>query len=213
MKRSRQTRLGLADRSQNAALEKSEHRNKVDRGGTVAWWLASCWPERLVRMVIANAPHPVVWCAAMEDDSEQRRKSRYARLLRIPLLPEILIRLGGYRGLEKVLADNQGSEAFDSDTMDRYRAAWGQRGALRAMLNWYRALFRQDLKMPLPSGIVVPTLLVWGDRNRFAVPRLSERSAALCADVCVEHWPDATHWTPHDDPQRFARAVSSFLIP
>jgi hypothetical protein len=79
---------GLADRSQNAALEKSEHRNKVDWGGTVAWWLASCWPERLVRMVIANAPHPVVWCAAMEDDSEQRRKSRYARLLRIPLLPE-----------------------------------------------------------------------------------------------------------------------------
>jgi len=182
-----------------------------DWGGSVGWWLATRRPAHVAKMVIANAAHPAVWRAAMKDDRDQRRRSGYVRVLRMPWLPEAMIRLGGYRSLEAAFGDVGRSDAFDRSTMGRYRAAWRQPGALRSMLNWYRALFRQPLPMPPPASIPVPTLLIWGDRDRFAVPGLADRSASLCRSVTIEHWPDATHWTPHGDPDRFLRAVLAFV--
>jgi epoxide hydrolase 4 len=182
-----------------------------DWGGSVAWWLATRRPEHVSKMVISNAAHPAVWRAAMKNDPEQRRRSGYVRIVRIPWIPEAMIRLGGYRSLEAAFAEVGPPGAFDRSTIDRYRVAWRQPGALTSMLNWYRALFRQPLPMPALSSIPVPTLLIWGDRDRFAVPGLADRSASLCRNVQIEHWPDATHWTPHDDPERFLNAVLKFV--
>lgn len=180
-----------------------------DWGGAVGWWLATRRPERILRMAILNAPHPAIWRDAMANDPEQRRRSRYVQLLRVPWLPELLIRAGRYKGLEQAVSN--GARPPDAASLIRYREAWTQPGALTAMINWYRALFRQDLPIPSAGAIDIPTLLIWGDRDPFGTRALATRSAALGRDVTVEHWPDGTHWTLHDEPERLALRLKDFL--
>lgn len=182
-----------------------------DWGGTIGWWIASHHPDRIERLAVLNAPHPAVWRTAMMSDPEQRAKSRYVQILRLPLLPEALLRVGDYAALRKAFDTVTRPEAFDADTMTRYIAAWRQPGALTGMINWYRAFFRQDLPVPAKKSITAPTLLIWGGRDEAAIPSLADLSAALCADIRLEHWAEATHWTPHDNPRRVTATLLDFL--
>lgn len=182
-----------------------------DWGASVAWWMASQRPQRLERLAILNAPHPAIWKRAMTEDPEQKRKSRYVQMLRIPWLPEFMVRAGGYKGLSDAFAGAARPAAFGPEIMARYQEAWRRPGALTATLNWYRALFAQDLQVPAPASIPTPTLVLWGDLDPFAEPSLAEASAALCANAEVRHFPGATHWIAHDEPEAVADALIAFL--
>lgn len=179
-----------------------------DWGASVAWWLATIAPERIERLAILNAPHPAIWRREMSKDPEQKAKSRYVRMLRIPLLPELMVRAGGYKGLSDAFKQSSRPDSFD---LAAYRAAWKQPGALTATLNWYRALFRQPLPVPAAGSLKPPTLVLWGDQDAFARPELAELSAALCAKAEVRHFPDASHWLAHDEPDAVAAALVDFL--
>ncbi|MDQ0464162.1 pimeloyl-ACP methyl ester carboxylesterase [Caulobacter ginsengisoli] len=182
-----------------------------DWGASVAWWLATVAPERIERMAILNAPHPALWRREMLEDPEQRRKSRYVQMLRIPLLPELMVRAGGYKGLADAFKQSTRPDAFDPEAMAAYRAAWMQPGALTATLNWYRALFLQALPVPPAGSLTTPTLVLWGDQDAFARPDLAEASAALCAKAEVRHFPQASHWLAHDEPEAVSAALLDFL--
>ncbi len=86
-----------------------------DWGAAVAWWMATRRPSRLRRMVALSAPHPAVWRHAMTRDREQRKKSRYVQMLRLPWLPELLIKAGGYSGLAKAFDTAKRPQAFGPD--------------------------------------------------------------------------------------------------
>ena len=79
------------------------------------------------------------------------------------------------------------------------------------MLNWYRALFRQDLPMPAPGILTTPTLVLWGDKDPYARPELADESAALCASPRVVHFADAEHWLAHDEPAAVREQLLNFL--
>jgi pimeloyl-ACP methyl ester carboxylesterase len=181
-----------------------------DWGGSVAWSLAARHSTRLKRMVVLNAPHPAVWLRAMSNDPEQRRKSGYVRFLQTPWLPEALLRLGRYDGLSKAFATAR-PEAFTADVMQAYRTAWRRPGALTAMLNWYRALLRQAVTMPAPGTLSPPCLVLWGDRDPFAIRKLAEASAALCAEAEVVHLPGVGHWIIHDAHETVLAHLRRFL--
>jgi pimeloyl-ACP methyl ester carboxylesterase len=66
--------LGLANHFGAARFSIIGH----DWGASVGWWLATFSSERLERLVLMNAPPPVVWREAMSDHLEQRRRSLYA---------------------------------------------------------------------------------------------------------------------------------------
>ena len=178
-----------------------------DWGASVAWWMASLRPDRLERLAIINAPHPAIWRASMTEDAAQKRKSRYVQMLRLPLLPEAIVRLGGFRAFETACADETPQIKAD------YHRAWRQPGALTASLNWYRALFLQPLPAPAPQSLATPTLILWGDKDAFAEPGLAERSAALCAKGEVIHIPDAGHWVVHEQPTQITEHLLRFLAP
>jgi pimeloyl-ACP methyl ester carboxylesterase len=182
-----------------------------DWGASVAWWMATTGAERLDRLAIMNAPHPSVWRASMTSDPAQRKKSRYVQMLRTPVLPELMVRAGGYKGLADAFKTSPRQEAFGPEAMAAYQQAWRQPGALTAMINWYRALFAQDLPVPIRGSLKVPTLVLWGDQDPFAEASLAEASAALCAEARVKHFPEAGHWLPHDEPDAVARELIGFL--
>jgi pimeloyl-ACP methyl ester carboxylesterase len=199
--------LALADALGRERFQLAGH----DWGAAVSWMVAERAPERLERLVIFDAPHPALWKRAMTEDPAQRAKSRYVQMLRIPALPEMLVKLGGYSGLAKAFQTCTRPDAFTPEIMARYQAAWRQPGALTGTINWYRALFRQDLPVPAPGSLKPPTLILWGDLDPFAEPGLAEASAALCAEARVVHYPDAGHWLPHDKPEAVRREMLGFL--
>jgi epoxide hydrolase 4 len=182
-----------------------------DWGAAVAWWMATRRPSRLRRMVALSAPHPAVWRRAMTEDREQRKRSRYVQMLRLPWLPELLIKSGGYSGLVKAFETATRLEAFAPDVLAEYQSAWRRPGALTAMLNWYRALFRQDLPIPAVGSLPTPTLVLWGDRDPYARPELADESAALCANARVVHFADASHWLAHDETAAVREQLLNFL--
>lgn len=182
-----------------------------DWGASVAWWMATIRPQPIRRLAIMNAPHPAVWLHAMTSDPEQRRKSRYVRMLRMPVLPELMVKAGGYKGLAQAFAASTRPEAFAPPLMARYGEAWRRPGALTGGLNWYRALFRQPLPIPPAGSLKIPVLVMWGDQDVFAEPALAEASASLCETAEVVHFPQASHWLPHDEPEAVSERLLAFL--
>jgi pimeloyl-ACP methyl ester carboxylesterase len=199
--------FALADHFRRETFQVAGH----DWGAAVAWRMATVNPSRLQSVAILNAPHPAVWLSAMRVDPEQRRRSRYVQILRLPWLPEVALKLGGYSGLAKAFKSSVRPEAFGPEVLAAYNAAWRQPGALTAMLNWYRALFRQPAPMPAQGSLWTPTLILWGDKDEFGRSELADQSASLCANAIVRHLPEATHWIAHDAPETVRAALADFL--
>lgn len=182
-----------------------------DWGAAVAWWMATRDGARIERLAIMNAAHPAIWRRATAEDPEQRAKSRYVQMLRMPVLPELMVRLGGYKGLSDAFKTTTRPEAFGPEIMAEYVKAWRQPGAVGAGINWYRALFAQDLPVPPARSLTPPTLILWGDQDPFGAAKFAEASAALCQDARVYHFRYASHWLPHDEPEKVAGALLAFL--
>jgi len=180
-----------------------------DWGASVGWWIATRHAERLDRLIAMNAPHPAVWVEAIRNDPEQRRRSRYVSLFRIPVLPEFLMRRENYKALVDALRESKRPDSWSDDVLNSYRAAWSISGALTGMVNWYRALLRKRLP-DQPQRIAVPTRIIWGSNDKYAVRDLAERSLHLCDTASVEYL-DASHWVQHDEPVRVAELICEFL--
>ena len=124
-----------------------------DWGAAVAWRMAGQEPERLLSAAMLQAPHPAVWRRAMREDRDQRQKSRYVQILRLPWLSEMALKLGDYAALARAFKSSARPEAFSPEVLETYRGAWRQPGAITSMLNWYRALFLRD---PADAGARQP---------------------------------------------------------
>jgi pimeloyl-ACP methyl ester carboxylesterase len=180
-----------------------------DWGASVGWWIATRHADRVDRLIAVNAPHPAVWVQAMRTDPEQRGRSRYVSLFRIPVLPEFLMRRGNFKALVDALRESKRPDSWSDDVLNSYRAAWSISGALTGMVNWYRALLRKRLP-DQPQRIAVPTRIIWGSNDKYAVRDLAERSLHLCDTASVEYL-DASHWVQHDQPVRVAELICEFL--
>jgi pimeloyl-ACP methyl ester carboxylesterase len=182
-----------------------------DWGASVAWTMAGLDPRRLTSATMIQAPHPAVWLRAIREDPEQRIKSRYLQILRMPWLSEMSLKLGNFAGLSRAFRSSARPEAFSPEALEVYREAWGRPGALTGMLNWYRALFVAELATPAPKSLKPPTLVLWGDRDEFGVPKLADDSVALCANARLRRIPQATHWVIHDAPEVVRDALLDHL--
>jgi pimeloyl-ACP methyl ester carboxylesterase len=163
--------------------------------------------KRIERLVAMSAPHPAVWVEAIRTVPEQRKKSWYVKAFQIPWLPEFLIRQRNYKALADALREGKRPQACTDEDLARYREAWSQPGALTAMINWYRA--KRDFAQ-VPQRIPFPTLIVWGDGDRYGVPALADRCALLCDHGSVIHL-DASHWVQHDVPEKINALLLDFL--
>jgi epoxide hydrolase 4 len=179
-----------------------------DWGGVVAWWLAMHHPEAVERLVILNAPHPAAYLREVRRPAQLLR-SWYAFLFQLPRLPEALIRANDFALLRSVYCGS----AFMPEDISRYVEGFARPGALTAALNYYRAAFRQG---PGHAGrsvrrIEAPTLLIWGERDRYLVPELTEGLEQWVSNLRVERLPNASHWLHHEDPERVNRLLVEFL--
>ncbi|HEX4592535.1 MAG TPA: alpha/beta hydrolase [Gemmataceae bacterium] len=184
-----------------------------DWGGIVAWWLAVTRPERVRRLAILNAPHPAVMRRALRTDPLQMLRSWYAFMMQIPGLPEWSFRWRNWDGMVRGLQNSSRPGTFTDNDFVHYRQAWSQPGAITAMINWYRAAMRSPPVIPIDVRVHVPTLLLWGAKDKFIRRKYAEKSAAMCDDARLEVFEDATHWLQHEEAGRVNGRLIEFLRP
>jgi pimeloyl-ACP methyl ester carboxylesterase len=188
-----------------------------DWGASVAYATAIARPGRVARLVVINGVHPIPMQRALIEDEAQRKASQYMRYFRDGTRADTELAEDGFRRLFAML-ERFGPQAWlTPEKKARYLQAWGEPGALPAMLNWYRAsailvpavgeavdpaaLPRLD---PARLRVAMPHLIVWGMDDRALLPASRAGIEALCEDVRIREIANADHWVVH---QRTAEVV------
>lgn len=183
-----------------------------DCGGVVAWTLAYKHPERLQRLGILNAPHPLVMRRFLQRDFEQMRRSWYAFFFQLPWLPEMGMRADDWRGAVRALRGSGKIHTFTNEDIEKYKEAWSQPGAMTAMINWYRAAARHPFSFPKEMRIRVPTLMMWGMQDVALTHRMARPSMDHCDEGNLILFPEATHWVQHDAAEEVNHYLIDFLL-
>jgi pimeloyl-ACP methyl ester carboxylesterase len=193
-----------------------------DWGGAIAWTAALKHADRLNRLVIVNAPHPLVFQRTVIEDREQRLASQYIRLFRSPMMEKTIDAMGVETFFEKTFGSHADLALIPPEERRAYIADWKQEGALTAMLNWYRA---SDLVVPAPDegeprpgwtrgpfpSVKVPTLVLWGMKDTALLPIQLEGLNVLVDDLEVVRIEDARHFVPWERPEPVVAAIRSFM--
>ena len=182
-----------------------------DWGGAVAWWLGVKHAHRLERVAILNVPHPLVMRKTVLTNPRQLRKSSYMFFFQLPWLPERSFRKNDWEYPAKILRATSRPGTFSDADLALYKEAWAQPGAVTAMLNWYRAALRAQPRRPASPRITVPTLLLWGTRDRFLGQEMAQPSIDLCDDGQLVLLDDASHWLQHEEPGRVNPLLADFF--
>jgi pimeloyl-ACP methyl ester carboxylesterase len=129
----------------------------------------------------------------------------------LPWLPERTFRRNNFAFAAKALQATSRPGTFSDADVDLYRQAWSQPGAVRSMIHWYRAALRSRPQRPASPRVSVPTLLLWGTKDRFLGPELAQSSIDLCDGGRLEFFDDATHWIQHEEADRVNRRLLDFF--
>jgi pimeloyl-ACP methyl ester carboxylesterase len=183
-----------------------------DWGAAVAWSVANKYPERLLKMVILNVPHPSVMIKFLRRSFAQLRKSWYMFFFQLPWLPENLSRFRNWNAITKVLTKSSRPGTFSQTDLEMYRQAWAQPKAFRSMINWYRSMLQKPPEPPVSPRITVPTLLIWGAQDQALGREMAQPSIDLCDDGRLIFIEEATHWVQHEEAERVNQLIHAFLV-
>lgn len=184
-----------------------------DWGGGVSWATAMNHPEVVSRLAILNVPHPRRMLEGLRRP-RQLAKSWYMFVFQLPWLPEQLVRAQHWRFFRRGFEHDARAGAFPTQDIERYVEAWSQPGATTAMINYYRAVFRQTPKRieSRMRPIEAPTLVIWGERDRYLGPELAEPKRSDVPNLePIVRLPTATHWVQHDEPERVSELLIEFF--
>ncbi len=192
-----------------------------DWGGVVGWLLALTYPERIRKLVIVNAPHPVIFQRELRQHEAQQQASRYMLLFRSPQAEQILAE-DNYRRMRNMLTQ-YGLERgfFDEDDQRAYLEAWSQPGALTGGLNYYRAArlgpfsgdesnnqLTDSARVPV---INVPTLVIWGEKDTALLTGNLDGLEQFVSELSIQRVPDGTHWVIHEYPALVNQYIRAFI--
>lgn len=180
-----------------------------DWGGAVAWFVAQHHPQRVERLIVLNMPHLGVMRRALL--GRQLARSWYVFAFQLPWLAERALGRDGFAQLERAMFANSTAQPFTDDELADYRRAWGQPGALRGMLAWYRAAVRYPLEAPASDRVTRPTLLIWGRQDQALGFELATASLVRCDQARLVVVDEAAHFVQHDAPERVNAEILAFL--
>lgn len=193
-----------------------------DWGGAIAWAIAIRGDPRLTRLGIVNSPHPVIFQKSLIEDQEQRLASQYMTAFRTPGLEKVVEANGFDWFFDRTFSPHVDVSIISDEERRQYIADWSQPGAFSAMLNWYRAskviVPPPGVTVPLPDWLLrafpkvkVPTLVVWGLKDKALLPVQLDGLETLIDDVTVVRLPDAGHFAPWEAGDEVAGALGPFL--
>ncbi len=181
-----------------------------DWGGAIAWNFAYAHPEMLERLIVLNMPHPAKFADGLRTP-QQLLRSSYAFFFQLPVLPELLIQSSDYGAIEsafKGMAVNK--TAITQADIEAYKDAASRRGALTAMLNYYRNAF-PSMTLRDWSVLQVPTLMIWGEEDTALGKELTYGTQEFVRDFQIRYIPNCSHWVQQEQPELVNRYMREFL--
>jgi pimeloyl-ACP methyl ester carboxylesterase len=183
-----------------------------DWGGWTAMLLGLLHPERVERTIVCNAPHP--WPRVSPRLATEAWRSWYTWVMATPGL--------GRRALERgwiarniLTHGNVGSPFSDAEVevfVDSFREP-ARADAIVHLYRYYQRAFREALTQRWSDArLTVPTLILFGVRDRYVSPRLLEGQPPQADDMRVELVPDSGHFIVNELPELVIERAREFLI-
>jgi pimeloyl-ACP methyl ester carboxylesterase len=193
-----------------------------DWGGAAAWLAALTHPNRVKRLVIVNAPHPLIFTRSLVEDEAQRAASQYIRAFRNPAMEAGIHAMGLETFFEKTFGSHADLARIPEEERRAYIEDWDRPGALTAMLNWYRA---SRIEVPAPGEeaevplwakgpfphLRMPTLVIWGLKDKALLPVQLGGLDALVDDLRIVTSSTAGHFIPWEEPETVTSAIRDFI--
>jgi len=216
------------DRLVNDVIKLAKHFGKKnfylvshDWGAAVAWSVAISRPDLVKGLIVLNGAHPYIFSKLLEENENQIAHSKYMSEFR-------------EEGIENRLLDDNCEWLWDwtfKSHYDRglitdaekteYIKAWTKPGAIRAMLNYYRASpvkprpkskGEKSLNLdPEKFRVSVPTLIVWGEQDHALMPENLDGIEDFVSDLEIIRLPEVSHWVTHEDPERVSVEIMGYI--
>ena len=182
-----------------------------DWGGAIAWNFAYAHPQMVEQLIILNLPHPAKFAQGLRTP-QQLLRSYYMFIFQLPWIPELLLQSSDYQAIETAFKGTAvNKSAFTKADIDAYKNAAAKRGALTAMLNYYRNIFQQRMLNPSWGVLEVPTLMIWGENDTALGKELTYDTAAYVRDFQIKYIPNCGHWVQQEQPELVNQYMREFL--
>lgn len=194
-----------------------------DWGGVIGWILAGRYPRSVEKLIIINAPHPAVFERELRENPAQQQASQYMVMFQSTQAEQFLSANNYAALVDTVLGEGLKQGYFTEEDHKSYLEAWSRPGALTGGLNYYRAAGLGGLlagKAPekenflggLAVGkIAMPTLVIWGEKDRYLLTGNLEGLDRLVGNLTVKRVSDASHWVIHEEPLLVNSCIRDFL--
>jgi len=188
-----------------------------DWGAAVGWWTVIKSPQRFTSFTALSVPHPLAFSQFLERSPEQRKRSRYMRLLTFPGVPAVIAGMSDKKRSKLYREDLKRKEAFGDVELIWYRAAFDSLWETRGPLRYYRQKFRKakanDKTARAAPKVEIPVLVLWGQDDKYLMWAMAAES---CKHVetgkCTAHvFPDVSHWPHWDDPKGVVQQWRAFV--
>jgi pimeloyl-ACP methyl ester carboxylesterase len=183
-----------------------------DWGGWTSFLLGLRHPDRIDRMIVCNAPHP--WPRVRARTLSQIPRSFYAAINAAPVLGPLLHRRtwmprAAFRfGLPDGIYTEEEIAAFVESFRDPARAQ-----AMSELYRYYYRVFAETARGGFRDmRLTVPTLMLFGSRDRFISEQLIEAEVGELADeLRFEYVPDAGHFIVDEKPDLVSERAREFF--
>jgi pimeloyl-ACP methyl ester carboxylesterase len=183
-----------------------------DWGGWTALLLGLLHPDRVERMIVCNSPHP--WPHVKPRLAAEAWRSWYTWVIATPGI--------GRRALERgwvarnILTHGNVDALFSDAELDLYVDSFRPPARAQAIVHLYRyyqRAFRDTLAGRWRDArLTVPTLLLFGARDRYVSPKLLPGYEPFADDMQVELVADSGHFLVNERPDLVMRRARDFLL-
>jgi pimeloyl-ACP methyl ester carboxylesterase len=180
-----------------------------DWGGWTAMLLAVLHPNRAIRVINCNAPHPFV--RPTPSLLAEAWRSWYTWLLAAPGLGRRVLQQGWIT--RNVLSHGNVVEPFEREEVEIYFERFGdpeRADAAAKLYRYYQRAFLEGLTGRWRGArLTVPTLLLFGERDRYISPRLVRGDVP--DNMRVELVADSGHFLVNERPDLVIARAREFL--
>ena len=182
-----------------------------DWGGWTAMLLGILHPERLDRMVVLNAPHP--WPRLSAGVALELWRSWYTWVLATPGLGRLVLERPWIA--RRILGSGNVGTPFTDETLRLYAQSFREPARADAIVKLYR-YYQRALREGVAGRwrserLTVPTVVLFGERDRYLTPKLLPGYEPFADDMRVELVPDSGHFIADEKPDLVIERTRDWL--
>lgn len=185
-----------------------------DWGGAIGWAFALSGQRPLERFIVMNLPHPALFLKGIRTWAQLKR-SWYVFFFQIPWLPEKVFTMRNAEAIAQAFVGMAVTKSrFPEDVLAEYRKNALIPGAMTAMINYYRANFRNREgaeALANPPILETPTLMIWGEEDSALGRELTYGTEKLVRDFTIRYLPQVSHWVQQEAPEAVNAMIRAWI--